>query len=114
MAISSKTIFGIFEDDPTNACFHLEGKKYNKSSVKIGKEAFTIETVVHEIAELETVKILFNLKQQENLDCPNPIIDIDNHPNRIAHLLTPYGENSLLNPWIRAGSSKSVEEPLLF
>lgn len=111
MAVTHKTVFKIFENHPSNACFHLYGHKFTESYIKVGVKTFTIETIVHEIAELETVKVLMRLRKTEKLKEFNPIITLDNgfYSNRLAHFLAPHGENSILNPYV----SELYEDSLL-
>jgi hypothetical protein len=107
MAISCNTKFSKLPLEPCNASFHIYGKKLTSSIIKVGEDAYTLETLLHEIAELETVKVLFNLNEKIN-GTPNPNITINSYSNRIAHFLSPHGENSFMYPHL----TNAIEERL--
>ena len=67
--------------------------------MEIGKKIFTLESLIHEISEIEIDRLLGD---------KNVKITINEHKNLISHFISPYGEDSLINPCI----FKYKEDPL--
>jgi hypothetical protein len=88
MGRTADTIFGIYKLDSTDAGFYLR-----KNRIEIGKDTITLETLIHEISELETMVLLDKLE-----GTPVMKLTINGYRNNVSHFVSPYGKNSLLNP----------------
>lgn len=95
MGYTSNAKFSSLKFDPFNA-------EFSGSKIRIGKETITLETLIHEIAELETLIILDKLKIEDKG------LTIEGYQNNVAHFVSPFGEKSFLNPCLELkGKPKS-------
>ena len=115
--ITTQVEWGICSN-PDNALTWFKGKYTINKLIELGKNCFTLETIIHELNELEIAYLL------ERLGYPNNRIiikkdakiltkkltdDIDECYTFVSHILSPYGENSILYPYI----SEAIEQQLL-
>lgn len=85
MGYTANTKFVLCKSDRYDAGFWFEG-----NIVEVGKETITLETLIHEISELETMKVLDELRDMK--------INVNGFLNFVAHFVSPYGKNSFLHP----------------
>lgn len=99
MGLTANTKFGIYELDSTDAGFYL-----SKNRIEIGKDTITLETLIHEISELETMVLLGNLGISEIR------LTINGFKSNVSHFVSPYGKNSFLNPCLELIGKPKNEE----
>jgi hypothetical protein len=97
--VTSETIFmyGIIDKDNALADSTL-------NCIIIGKDTLTLETLIHELNEIQIMQILKNLGYENKTIINKCYVK----PVAVSHLLSPYGEKSLIYPY----SKKRKEEKL--
>jgi len=63
-----------------------------RNRIEIGEKVFTLESLIHEVNEIEVSILLNNF-----LSIGNIIVSINGDRNYLSHFLSPHGENSLIN-----------------
>ena len=110
--ITTQVKWGVCSN-PNNALTWFEHK-----CIDIGKNCFTLETIIHELNELEIAYLLQQLgypnsqiiiKKDSKILTKKLTDDIDECHTFISHILSPYGEDTILYPYI----NEKYEEQLL-
>lgn len=112
MGITSNTQFFILKEKILSEENHTKNlliENYNNDAISnidlnkmyIGKNFFTIETLIHEINEIENSHLLKKIN--------SGIYDLKINNQYVSHLISPYGEDTLIYPF----TSIENEEKLL-
>jgi hypothetical protein len=101
MGYTADTKFKLFET-PDNAALLV-----NENQIEVGKDTITLETLVHEISEMETMVVLKTLGQKPRAKFT---LRKRGYTNNVAHFVSPYGEDSFLNPLIDLHGRPQHEE----
>lgn len=106
MGITAQIKFLIQDYDIYNAGFSISG-----NFIEIGRGTLTIETLIHEISEIETRIIL------RNFGLVKDYIEIQTQTEgsqleHVSHLISPHGLNSFLSP-CKSVKEKSMDEEFL-
>jgi hypothetical protein len=107
---TSDTKFSLCSEDKFNAFAYTESNR-----VEIGKEIFTLESLVHELSEIDVTMII-----EKEFKEVNAIVEfeIDSKKHRfsnyLSHFASPYGGFSAINPSkTRYGERAKHEEFLI-
>ena len=91
---------------------------FKEKVIGIGKNCFTLETIIHELNELEIAYLLQQsgypnnqiiIKKDAKILTKKLTNNIDECYTFISHILSPYGEDTILYPYI----NEALEEQLL-
>jgi hypothetical protein len=98
-----------FSEDRFNAYCNVA-----KNTIEIGKEIFTLESLIHELCEIDTSIIIESVLNEKNSE-----IFIDSHSehirfwNYLSHFISPFGEFSFINPSLYSYGEKPKHEEFL-
>jgi hypothetical protein len=88
MRSTADTVF-VLAEDPDNA-----HSLTSRNKIEIGLEVMTLETIIHELNETILTDLLFEFFGVEK----STMVFIKNRIFAFTHILSPYGESSLIYP----------------
>jgi hypothetical protein len=100
--VTSETIFlyGVLNND--DAC-----AEYELNIIAIGRDALTLETLIHELNEIQISQILQDLGYENKTITYKQYVRI---PRHVSHLLSPYGYKSLIYPYNKNKKEMKLNE----
>jgi len=100
--VTSETIFlyDVLNKDDAVADYQL-------NVIAIGKDTLTLETLIHELNEIQINQTLENLGYENKRITNKKYIKM---PRHISHLLSPYGYKSLIYPYNKNKKEEKLNE----
>jgi len=95
-----KTLIGVLDNAAFTVCYDSR-----KSLIQIGLQELTIETLIHELNEIEASILLFDLGGIQLAN--SKLKGFPYAISHITHLISPFGQVSFVDPYL------SVEEEKL-
>lgn len=105
----TKFVIGKFGKNRFNAFAYTDGNK-----IVIGKEIFTLESLIHELSEIDVTMII-----EKDFNEINRLVSFkidskgNTNMNYLSHFMSPYGGNSALYPSQEQFGKRAMHEEFL-